>query len=268
MKRLIILPIIIIFGLHLSAQDSTGRKRPSRDQKKEERRQRTNALVKQEEEGALIYSKQSVFGVQLRTDGYGAFYELGKMSTRRKTTLYAIELTEIKDSKEEKTPSGLFTISNPYVFGKINNFYQFKLGFGQQFLLGQKGNKNGVAVTANYHGGLSLGLLRPYYLEIEEGNGTRQIKYSPQDSSKFLDQSIIRGSGGLGKGWGEMKLKPGAYAKGSLRFDWGRYNEMVYGIEIGISIEAYSQKIPILLYAKEKQLFFQGHLALVFGRRR
>ncbi len=268
MKRLIILAIITTFGLSLFAQDSTKRKRYSRQERREERQQRISALIKQEEEGALIYNKQSIFGIQLRTNGYGLFYELGKAKTRRKTNIYTAELTEIKDPKEEKTPTGFFTIGNPYIFGKVNNFYQFKLGFGQQYLFGQKGNKNGVAVTGNYQGGISLGLLRPYYLEVDDGNGNRQIKYSDQDSSEFLDPSIITGSAGITKGWGEMKFKPGVFAKGALRFDWGHYNEMISGIEIGMSVEAYSQKIPILLFTKQKQFFFQGHLALVFGRRR
>jgi hypothetical protein len=190
------------------------------------------------------------------------------MKTRRRTNLYTAELTEIKDPKEEKFPAGAFPIGNPFIYAKINNFYQFKLGFGQQYLFGQKGNKNGVAVTGNVVGGLSLGLLRPYYIEIEDSQGNpKKVKFNPEDTSEFIN-SPIRGSGGIGKGWGEMKMKPGAYIKGTMRFDWGKYNEMVYGIEIGLSIEFYSQKIPILLYSKEHQLFFQGHIALVFGKRK
>jgi hypothetical protein len=225
-------------------------------------------MIKQEEEGALIYNKQTVFGIQLRTNGYGLLYEKGHTKTRRKTLFYGIELTEIKDPKEEKTPTGFFSFSNPYIFGKINNFYQLKFGYGQQYLFGQKGNKNGVAVTGNYQGGIALGMLRPYYLQVNDGSGNRDIKYNTEDSAQFLDQSQIQGSAGLGKGWGEIKFKPGLFVKGSMRFDWGHYNEMVSGIEIGMSIEAYAQKIPILLFAKERQIFFQGHIALVFGRRK
>lgn len=266
MKRLITLIIITFVTASLFAQN----KRSSKEDRKEERRQRINAMIKQEEEGALIYAKQNAFGFQLRTNGYGAFYELGKMKTRRKTNLYTVDLTEIKDAKEEKIPTtaSFFSIANPYIFGKINNFYQLKLGFGQQYLLGQKGNKNGVAVTVIYHGGISLGLLRPYYLEIDDSTGTRKIRYTNEDSANFTDKSIIRGGGGIGTGWGQIKFKPGIYAKGALRFDYGRYNEMVSAVEIGISIEAYSSKIPILLFAKQKQFFFQGHIAIVFGRRK
>ncbi|HEV8285983.1 MAG TPA: hypothetical protein VGQ09_16860 [Chitinophagaceae bacterium] len=267
MKRCIILAFISILSLSLFAQNET-KKRQTRQERRDERQQRINALIKQEEEGALIYNKQSVFGIELRTNGYGLFYELGKAKTRRKTNVYSIELTEIKDPKEEKTPTGFFTIGNPYIFGKINNFYQLKFGFGQQYLFGQKGNKNGVAVTGTYQGGLSLGFLRPYYLNVDDGSGNRQIKYSDQDSSEFLNPQYIQGSSGLGKGWSELKLKPGAFAKAALRFDWGHYNEIVSGIEIGLSVEAYAQKIPILLFNDDRQFFFQGHLAIVFGRRK
>jgi len=268
-KRLFILAIITTFGISLFAQDSTKRKKTSRGEHREERQQRISAMIKQEEEGALIYNKQSVFGIQLRTNGYGIFYELGKTKSRRKTNIYTAEFTEIKDPKEEKSQQGIFTIGNPFIFGKINNFYQFKLGFGQQYLFGQKGNKNGVAVTGNYQGGISAGLLRPYYLEVDDQNGGRkEIRYSAEDSSEFLDLNGNPAGAGLLKGWNEIKIKPGVYAKGALRFDWGHYNEMVSGIEIGISVEAYSKKIPILLFTKERQFFIQGHLALVFGRRR
>jgi hypothetical protein len=267
-KRIIALTIITTIGFSLFAQDSTKTKKLSKQERKEERQQRISAMIKQEEEGALIYNKQTVFGIQLRTNGYGLLYEKGHIKTRRKTSIYGIEFTEIKDPKEEKTPTGFFTIGNPYIFGKINNFYQLKFGYGQQYLFGQKGNKNGVAVTGNYEGGISLGLLRPYYLEVNDGTGNREIKYSVEDSLEFLDPSVIQGSAGLGKGWSEIKLKPGIFAKGAIRFDWGHYNEMVSGIEIGMSIEAYSQKIPIILFAREHQVFFQGHIALVFGRRK
>jgi hypothetical protein len=267
-KRLITLIIVSFVSFSLFAQN----KRTSKEDRKEERRQRINAMIKQEEEGALIYAKQNAFGIQLRTNGYGAFYELGKMKTRRKTNLYTIDLAEIKDPKEEKVPTtaSFFSIANPYIFGKINNFYPLKLGFGQQYLLGQKGNKNGVAVTAIYHGGISLGLLRPYYLEIDDtsASGSKKIRYTTEDSSDFTNQSIIRGSGGIGTGWGKIKFKPGIYAKGALRFDYGRYNEMVSAVEIGLSVEVYSSKVPILLYAKQRQIFFQGHIAIVFGRRK
>jgi hypothetical protein len=177
-------------------------------------------------------------------------------------------LTEIKHRKEEKSGGVDNFFSNSYVYGKQNNFYQAKLGFGQQYIVGQKGNKNGVAVTLNVSGGLALGLLKPYYLDVEDALGnSRTIKYE-DDSTLFLSKSNIFGGAGFTKGWKELKVKPGVFLKSALRFDFGRYNESVQALEIGLSAEAYSQKIPILIYNDPKQLFVQMHIAFAFGGRK
>jgi hypothetical protein len=251
------------------AQDTTENKKPTKSSKKEERRLKVNELIKQSEEGVLIYSKQNLFGLQFRTNGYGAFYEMGRMKTNRRTNIYRVDFTEIKHQKEDKQPNAGFLFGNPFIYAKINYFYQLTLGFGQQYILGQKGNKNGVAVSAIYNGGLAIGMLRPYYIEVDDPNDPeiRTIKYTPEDSALFLSQQIIGGAG-FGKGWNEMKIKPGAYAKAALRFDYGRFNEVVSGIEVGISADFYASKIPLMVGQKEKQLFFQGYIAVLFGRRK
>ena len=267
MKKLSLIIIITLLTITSFAQG----KREERREKKEAKRQKINELVRQAEEGILIYQKQSIFGIQLRTNGYGAFYELGKMKSNRKTNIYRIDITEIKHNKEEKLLGGSFIFGNPYVYGKINNFYPITLGFGQQYIFGQKGNKNGVAVTGLYNAGLAIGLLRPYYLEVEDpanNNETRAIKYSVEDSALFLDQSAIVAGGGFGKGWSEIKVKPGAFAKVAMRFDFGRYNESVSALEIGMSVEAYASEIPIMALQDDKRMFFQGYIAFLFGRRK
>ena len=63
-------------------------------------------------------------------------------------------------------------------------------------------------------------------------------------------------------------VKPGLFVKSALRFDYGRFNEVVSGLEAGVSLELYANKIPIMLSQKDKQLFFQGYIALLFGRRK
>src|ERR1700712_1952829 len=120
-----------------------------RAQKKTDRREKINQLIKQEEEGALIYQKQGAFGIKFNTDGWSMFYERGKYKSITKTNLWWLEFGERKHPKEEKVPTlsasqGLLVISS-YIYGKENNFYYLKAGLGQQKLIGGKGNKNGVA---------------------------------------------------------------------------------------------------------------------------
>jgi hypothetical protein len=273
-KKLAVL-FCILCSLYTSAQDSTSAQRASKTSKKDEKRDRRNAILRQEEEGVLVYNRQTLFGLQLRTNGYGLIFEHGRSKSPRFTNLYSVELSEIKHPKEERqeTSNGIF--SNSFMYGKVNNFYQLKLGFGQQYIFGQKGNKNGIAVMGIYGGGLSLGLLRPYYLNVTDNGTDRDIKYDSADSVLFLS-GAINGSSGISKGWGEMKMKPGAFVKSALRFDFGRFNESVQAVEIGLSVDAYAQKIEIMVPRdsngeqgiKPKQLFYQMHIAILFGRRK
>lgn len=242
-----------------------------RQQKKEEKKERIKQLIMQEEQGAIIYQKQSIFGIKLNTDGYGAFFEMGRLKTPRKSNLFSLEIGERKHSKEEKiTSSQGGYLSNPYIFGKINNFYYTKLGYSQQRLIGNKGNKNGVAVSAIYGGGLSAALLKPYYLKVSdrENNLVEDVKYNNNDDVFLDNQDLVLGASGFGKGFGEMKFTPGAFVKTALRFDYGRYNELVSAIEVGLNVEVYTKKLPVMLLNKNRQLFFNAYAAIAFGRRK
>src|SRR4051812_26387719 len=113
-------------GMSSFAQQNT--KQIPKPDKKTEKRQRINTLIKQEEEGDVSFRKHSIFGIKLATDGYGISYEVGKYKTLRKTVLYQFELNEKFHNKEEKSHNNSLDFFNntSYKFGKANNFYQFK----------------------------------------------------------------------------------------------------------------------------------------------
>ena len=241
-------------------------------EKKAARKQRVEELRKRAAEGEIVFDRQTAFGIKLNTDGYGAFVELGRMKTLRRANLYSLEIGERKHPKEEKISKGnqLGFVGNPFIYGKINNFYYAKLGYGQQVMLGNKGNRNGVAVSAIYGGGFSAGLLKPYYLEIDHPitNRTVDIRYHDTTHTYFLSPGVINGASGFGKGWGEIKFVPGAFVRTAVRFDYGRFNELLSAIEIGLNAEFYTQTMPIVLLNKEKRFFFNAYFALTFGKRK
>ncbi len=247
--------------------------RKSKEELKQERRDRINKQLKEEEEGALVYSKQSAFGLKLATDGWGIFYEHGKYKTITKTNLWWLEFGEHKNHKEEKQtlvdPTGTYQLGNPVIYGKINNFYTLKFGLGQQLLIGGKGNKNGVAVTAIYGGGIAIGYLKPYYISVQDASGNiSNIKYSASTDSLFRDPSIIIGSGGFTRGWGEGTVVPGVHARIALRFDYGRYNETLSAIEVGVNAEYYTKDMRIMLDVPAQQFFINTYVAIAFGGRK
>jgi hypothetical protein len=269
-KKILVSAIIFIPYL-LHAQNNP----PTREEKKAAKQERVDQLIKQEEEGALIYQKQGAFGIKLNTDGYGCYYEHGRYKTITKTNLWWAELGERKDKKEDKLTAGSTSVpgialGNPFIFGKQNNFYYLKLGLGQQLLIGGKGNKNGVAVSLIYGGGFSLGMLKPYYLQIQDPNNSQQkdIKYQSADSTLFVDPTVIVGASGFGKGFGEIEYVPGAHARVTFRFDYGRYNETLSAIEVGINAEYYTKAMPIMVYNEPKKFFLNAYLAFTFGRRK
>ncbi|MCE3282001.1 MAG: hypothetical protein K0Q66_738 [Chitinophagaceae bacterium] len=259
----IVLLILALAPVFLFAQ-----KPDSRSQRKAERKERVKLLQKQAEEGAIVFARQTAFGIKLNTDGYGVFLELGRMKVLRKADLYWLEIGERKHAKEERIPTDLtFNFGSPYIFGKINNFYYAKLGYGKQVTVGSKGNKNGIAVSAIYGGGISAGLLKPYYIKIQDASGiNRNVKYGDTTSKYFTDPTAILGGMPL-KGFGEMQFVPGVHLRTAFRFDYGRYNDLLSALEIGLNAEFYSKKMPILLMNKEKRFFFNAYAALTFGRR-
>jgi len=270
MKKLFLLFITVVIILPCMAQEA----KPTKSTRKEERKLRISAIAKQEEEGVVKYRKHTVVGLKLTTDGYGGFLEIARARSVKKALLFQLDIAERKHPKEEKqqNPSDFYGATSPLIYGKINFFYPVKLGVQQQFLLGNKGNKNGVCITANVGGGFVAGLLRPYLLEVpldSNNGGSKFIGYDPNDSTGgvFLNGPILGGPN-LSKGWDKLKFTPGIYLKSAFRFDFGKYNEMVNAIEVGVTGEYYSKKIPQMAYNKENQFFFSAYVSIMFGKRK
>lgn len=268
MKKLFLFLLSVVLLMPAMAQEET---KSRKEKRREERKQRINEIIRQEEEGVIKYKKHFVFGAKLTTDGFGGFLEMGRAQSVKKSLLFQFEITERKHQKEEKIQPAADLNTSPFILGKINYFYPVKLGVQQQFLLGNKGNKNGVSVTGNIGGGLSIALLRPYQIQVDDGaGGYKYISYE-SDSTAYFDaynNGTILSGPTFGKGWGGMKFTPGIYIKPALRFDYGQYNEMVNAVEIGLAAEFYSKKIPLMLYQKQKQFYFSAYVAIVLGRRK
>jgi len=270
-----IVAVIILVGITFfgySQQDPSAMK--AKMDKKKQKREKVNKIMRLEEEGVPSFNKQNAFGIKLNTDGWGLSYELGRSKSVTRAMIYQIEFNEKKHRKEDKQSlnstdgSGFIFFGSPFVYGKKNIFYQLKVAAGQQILIGGKGNKNGVSVYGIGAGGLSLGILRPYYVEVQDNdNKNRYVKYDSPDSALFLSQRIIGGAG-LSKGWNELKFAPGLHAKAAVRFDYNRFNTVLSGIEGGINAEYYFKEIEQMVYNPARKFFFNAYVSILFGKRK
>lgn len=231
------------------------------------KKKRINQLMKMEEEGDLIFNHYNVYGLKLTTNGYGLFYERGKFLTNTKTRTLTFELNEIKDPKDHKEAVSDDGYTYNYVsVGRLNNFYELKASLGQQILLGGKGNKNGVAVTYLYSGGLSLGMLKQYVLNVYPSQSLYSIKstYPTIFDSAYLVYDAL----GLGGGWNHITFTPAVNAKLAMRFDYGRYNTNIAAVEAGVTGEYYIKEMPLMAYVPPKHFFFNAYVSIMFGKRK
>lgn len=272
MKKIILVLICSCFLTQLMAQQT---ETDTRKSKKELRKQRINAIIRQEEEGVIKYKSHLAFGLKLTNDGYGGFVEYAKAQSIKKALLFQLDITERKHSKEIKTQVADPSLSDgsSLIFGKLNFVYPVKLGVQQQFLFGNKGNKNGVSVSGNFGGGISLALLRPYQFHVITDSGYKYsaLVYDDTLNAYTFGDTITRaivGGPTFGKGWSGLKVTPGLYAKAALRFDYGKYNEMLSAIEVGVMAEFYGKKLQMMAFQKEYNLFLSAYVSIVFGRRK
>jgi hypothetical protein len=267
----------LVITLPVLAQDTTLRKNDIRHHYK---------TYSTRSNDGITYHKQSDFGIKLTSDGYGAFFEMGRIKSPKKTLLFQLEITEKKSAKEDKvTNPG--ADGSPFIYGKENFFYPIKLGVQEQILLAEKASKNGVNISTNFGGGLIIGLVRPYEMQVitDSIGDTKFVTYNSPDSNLFLTPGsppLIDLSNGavtaampgfisgpdFTQGWNALSVIPGLYAKGALRCDYGSSNELVTAIEIGLTAEYYTKKVPLVVYVPDKQFFLSTYITIIFGKRK
>jgi hypothetical protein len=268
-KNALSLLILTLFSTHILAQQPAT---PTYDNNKNiAKQQKLNQMMKMEEEGDLIYDHYGLFGFKMTTNGYGIFYEKGKFITNHRNRFLEFELNEIKDPKDHKVAVSGDQSGYSYNYvaiGRLNNFYEFKASYGQQVLIGGKGNKNGVAVTYLYSGGLSVGMLKQYQLNVYPLPPPSYVMITSTYPTIFDSAYAVYDSKGLGGGWNHLQFTPGLNAKLAMRFDYGRFNQNITAFETGVTAEYYFSKMPLMAYVPPKQLFFNAYIAIMFGKRK
>ena len=124
-------------------------------------------------------------GVQARSRTIGFD---GKYAIQRSDNvydLYDLDIVTIKHPKEQKVTNPLFPDPSPFVFGKLNTLYNFRMGYGKKYVIGKRDSRNTINVSAIGIAGLNLGILKPVYLDIyhNDANGEyfSQERYDPKD---------------------------------------------------------------------------------------
>lgn len=225
------------------------------------------------------YNHAFLLGGKLNSDGWSGSMYFVKRKSYKLSNFWQINFSEIKHEKQTKEKSTAsypqFGNASPFVYGKINNLYTLQIGFGNERLLLPAVMEGNISVSFRYSLGFSLAMLKPYYLKLlysDNSNPTdtvhiEQHKYSPSDSTRFLNTNRIFGASKWTKGLDEIDFVPGAYFETAIAIIPGKNKTFIQTITLGINGAFYAKALTIM--ADQKAYPWQVSLfaGLAIGKR-
>jgi len=214
-----------------------------------------NANIYNSQGIGLVYDHELTFNVAIATPRNFFFgVRSGRLLTYDKTRFWTLTFGDIRHSRERReNPDRINVVNNrvsrAYVFGKQNQLYALRLGFGTKKLLSEKARERGVAVGYSYEVGPSLGLLKPYYLEIERNDAAPiDVRYTGDNADVFVGNQIsVFGASAWTVGLDEVGLRPGAHAKVAAHFGFGAYDETAKSLEVGLMADYFIGNTDIMV---------------------
>lgn len=231
----------------------------------------------------VVYDHELTFNVALATPrNFSLGVRSGKIISYDKTRFWTATFGDIRHSRERRENPDRVNqfnnrVSRGYVYAKQNQLYALRLGFGKKKLLSEKARERGVAVGYTYEFGPSLGILKPYYLEIERNDREPvDVKYTGENDAEFLSSSLqqnIFGASSWSVGLDEIGIRPGAHAKIAAHFGFGAFDETAKSLEVGLLADYFLGNTDILVESpltpgvKNSPLFLSLFMNFQIGKR-
>jgi len=230
----------------------------------------TSACFAQDnEEVDVLYSHQLFGGINLHTQGGGAFMNFSKFQDAFHLTNFGLEVVFLKHEKEIRSFNPVYEDSKSYVVGKANSFFIVRPSIGREKILTKKLRKSGVQVGYSYSFGPSIGLTKPIYLEI----GYPSIPYDylvveRYNPDEHFSNNIFGRASGL-KGFNKMKLHPGGFVKFAMNIEYSNEKSRLKGVEVGAVLDVFLKDVPIMAeqLAQNNQFFLNGFVNIYIGKR-
>ncbi len=211
------------------------------------------------------YTREYVWGVNKNTNGGLIGGVIFKYSQALQPTVFqsfGLELVNVKHPKEVRFDT--YT-GNSFIYRKQNYLYSVRLQYGREKILFKKAPQQGVQVTAILAAGPTIGLVAPYYVQVQlDQFSTVTVPYDPD--SRLQGQVV--GTGGIFQGIEDSDIKLGANLKAAVSFEFGTFKNSITGFEAGFLLEAFPDEIVILPGARNNSVFTSAFINILFGTRR
>ncbi len=230
--------------------------------------------VQAQEQELYDYNQEFIWGINKNTNSGLVGGLAGKFGRRIKGEhfqTFGLEIVNVKHPKELRQVSQLS--GNTYILGKSNYLFSIRPQYGQEWTLFKKAPQQGVQINAILAGGPTIGIVKPYYVQVSRGGGRpgdnnpAVVPYNPNPPYSHNRANII-GAGPFLKGIGESEINIGANIKAALSFEFGTFKNDVTGFEAGFQLEAFSKKVELVPSAATRSIYPSAFIMLFYGYRR
>jgi hypothetical protein len=218
------------------------------------------------EQPRIFYRNEESIGVLLNSNGLGFSGRYAIRINARKKHIIDVDFVGIKHSKEYKY-SNPYNNNRTFVFGKLNSFFDLRAGYGLQKEIFRKVDKGGISIRRYFSFGPTLGILKPIYYEIlEPTSDPYQYNLITEKFVTHLNQQYIYGKASFFKGFNEISVVPGGYAKVGISFEYSKSDITLHALEAGLVLDVFPKKIPIMDTEQNNFLFLSLFISYRFGR--
>lgn len=218
-------------------------------------------------ENTTVYQYEYKLGAQLNSFGWAIHGKLGQYQGAKNRAQLGFTFAVLKHPKEIKSFNPYYEDAKGYFYGKLNSVMLLKPVVGIERLLSEKYRESGVQISYSAHVGPSFGLVKPVYLEIGLPKFPYEYievqRYNPNEHS--IDD--IYGRASFVHGFDKLKLAYGIHATAGINFEYSDASDGIKGLSVGVMVDAFTKKIPIMAFSDNKQIFAGFYIALFYGRK-
>lgn len=208
-------------------------------------------------------------GLTASPNGVGPAFRFTMPGKNSNGMLFDFSLTGIRTVRERQVLNQRMVNTSPYIYGKINRLYAVRPMIGLHKTLADKSSRNSVGVNLFAAGGITMGLLKPVYVDVEiydpQSPGivySQSVRYNPD----LYPREIITGYSAYSKGISETGVLAGLSLRTGAEFNWGYYSSEFKSIEAGILIDILPSRPEIMHEVKNKIIYSSFYISFAFGK--
>lgn len=214
----------------------------------------------------IFYRNEKTVGIYLNSNGWSAGYRYGSRVNFFEKKIYDVDFSIIKHPKEIKSTSTFLT-SESFIFGKLNNLFDLRLGYGKQNELFVKKDPGSIAIRYFYSFGPSIAIQIPIYYETlypvnDSLFAVREEKFNPD----IHTSGDISGKSSFFTGFNELSVIPGAFIKTGFNFEFSQSDLIIHTLEAGVMFQAYLNSLEIMAVDDNQQFLFSLFVSYRIGK--